>query len=133
MNVRLLFNASAAAEALVGIALLIAPADIIRLLLGGESSQTESSVGRLLGIGLISLGVAVFEMAGQEPRHTTRAGICTYNLGAGVLLSMLGALGVSNGILLWPAAALHGLIGATMLWVMLAPTKSPPLVKATER
>ncbi len=126
MNARLLFNVSAAAEALVGIALLIAPADVIRLLLGGGTSRTGSSVGRLLGIGLISLGVSVFEMARQEPHHTTRAGICTYNLGAGVLLSILGALGASHGILLWPAAALHGLIGATMLWVMLAPTKSPP-------
>ena len=93
MSGRLLFNFSAVAEALVGVALLIAPADVIELLLGGGTSQTGSSVGRVLEIGLISLGVSVFGTARQKTYHTTRAGNCTYNLGAGVLLSILGAGG----------------------------------------
>jgi hypothetical protein len=33
-------------------------------------------------------------------------------------LAILGTTGRMNGVLLWPVAVLHGLIGAAMLWVI---------------
>ncbi len=123
MSSRLLFNASAITEVLVGVALLAAPADVIGLLLGDGLSQTGVGVARVLGIGLFSLGIAAWETGRQEDPYASRAGICTYNLGVAALLSVLGTLGESDGILLWPAVGLHGVIGATMLSVMLAPSR----------
>ncbi len=118
MTAKLLFNVSAIVEVLAGIAFLFAPVYAIGLLLGDGLSLTGAAVSRVLGIGLLSLGIAAWETARQEIHHAPRVGICSYNLGVAVLLSVLGTLGNSDGILLWPAVGLHGLIGATMLWVM---------------
>ena len=118
MTPRLLFNAAAIGEMLAGIALLVAPAYVIHLLLGDGLSQTGASVSRVLGIGLFSLGIAAWETVGHETHFAPRVGISTYNLGVAVLLAILGTLGTSSGVLLWPAVGLHGLIGAMMLWVL---------------
>ena len=123
---RLLFNVSAIAEALTGIALLLAPAFVIELLLGDGLGQTGSAVARVLGIGLLSLGVSALETARRPTHHASRVGICTYNLGAAALLSMLGTIGNMKGLLLWPAVGLHGMTGAAMLWAMLGPSKVAP-------
>jgi hypothetical protein len=123
MTTKLLFNASAIVEALVGIALLLAPAYVIGLLLGDGLSLTGAAVARVLGIGLFSLGISAWETARQKTHHAPRFGICIYNVGVAALLSILGTLGGMNGILLWPAAVLHALIGAIMLWVILAPSR----------
>jgi len=123
MSARFLFNVSAAIEVLLGIALLIVPAYVVGLLLGDGLNQAGTSVARVLGIGLLSLGISAWETAHQETHQAPRAGICTYNLGVAALLSVLGTLGESDGILLWPAVGLHGVIGATMLSVMLAPSR----------
>lgn len=120
MTTRILFNASAIGEILAGIALLVAPAFVIGLLLGDGLSQTGAGASRVLGIGLFSLGIAAWETGRQEPPHAPRVGICSYNLGVAALLAILGTLGQSDGVLLWPAVGLHGLIGATMFWVMVA-------------
>lgn len=68
MNTRLLFNVSAAIEVLTGIAMLIAPAFLIGLLLGDGLGPVGVAVARVLGIGLLSVGVAGWESQGQDPR-----------------------------------------------------------------
>ncbi len=78
------------------------------------------AVARVLGIGLLSLGVAGWESPGQTIRLVPRVGLCTYNVGAAIVFVIVGASGGMNGILLWPAAILHAVIGAMMLWVILA-------------
>lgn len=127
MSSRLLFNASAIAEVLVGVALLAAPAFVIELLLGDGLTQTGVAVSRMLGIGLLSVGISAWETVEQIGRRAPRVGICTYNVGAATLLSILGTLGGMNGILLWPAAVLHASFGAAMLWIILAPSVAGPL------
>ena len=125
MTTRLLFNVSAAVEAQTGIAMLIAPAHVIGLLLGDGLSQTGTAVTRVLGIGLLSLGVSAWENARQQVKPAARIGICIYNIGAAALLGMCGTIGEMSGVMLWPAVGLHGLIGATMLWVILGPSRKP--------
>lgn len=122
MSTRLLFNASAITEVVVGIALLAAPADVIGLLLGDGLSPTGAAASRMLGLGLLSLGISAWETVEHVGRGAPRIGICTYNLGAAVLLPLLGILGGMNGILLWPAAVMHASFGAAMLWIILAPS-----------
>ena len=123
MNTRLLFKASAIAELLTGLALLVAPLYVIGLLLGEGLRSTGVAVARVLGIGLLSVGVAGWESPGQDARLAPRAALCTYNVGAAIVLVTLGAYGGMNGILLWPVAGLHALVGAMMLWLILAPSR----------
>ncbi len=123
MNTGLLFRASAIAEVLTGLALLVAPLFVIGLLLGEGLGPTGVAVARVLGIGLLSVGVAGWESPGQDFRLAPRAGLCIYNVGAATVFVILGTTGGMNGILLWPAAVLHALIGAMMLWVILAPSQ----------
>ena len=124
MTARLLFNVSAVAEVLTGIALLVAPEYVVGLLLGNGLSSTGTAVTRVLGIGLLSLGVAVAEIERSRMHQAARAGICIYNVGVAGLLMILGMQGEANGDLLWPAAGLHGFMGAPMLYVLLAPSRS---------
>ncbi len=123
MTTRLLFNTSAFVEILAGIAFLVAPAYVIGLLLGDGLGQTGADVSRMLGIGLFSLGIAAWETERQDTHTAPRVGICTYNLGVAALLAILGTVGKSDGVLLWPVVALHGLIGATMFWVIVAQSR----------
>ena len=125
MNARLLFNASAIVEILAGFALLVVPALVISLLLGDGLGQTGEVVSRWLGVGLLSLGISAWERAGRQAHQASRAGILTYNLGIAILLLIVGVTGVSDGVLLWPVAILHGLIGAAMLRAMATSSSMP--------
>jgi len=58
MNTGLVFKTSAIAEILTGFALLVAPLFVIGLLLGDGLSPTGVAVARVLGIGLLSVGIA---------------------------------------------------------------------------
>ena len=119
MNTRLLFNASAVIELLTGIVMLVAPGLIIGLLLGDGVSPIGIAVARILGIGLLSVGVAGWESSKKDIRIAPRTGLCVYNVGTGIVLTALATYGGINGIILWPVAGLHALIGAAMLWVIM--------------
>jgi len=118
MNARLLFKASAITEVLAGLAFLVAPALIVGLLLGEGVSPIGIAVARVLGIGLLSVGVATWESSELDSRLAPRAGLCLYNVGVAALLAILGTTGGMHAPLLRPAAGLHSLIGAPMLWVI---------------
>ncbi len=118
MNARLLFKASAIIEVLTGLAFLVAPTLVVGLLLGEGMRPIGIAVARVLGIGLLSVGVAAWESPQQHSRLAPRAGLCIYNIGIAVLLAILGTTGGMHAPLLWPVAGLHGMIGAVMLWVI---------------
>ncbi len=124
MNTSVLFKTSAIVEVLTGVALLVAPLFVIGLLLGDGLGATGVAVTRVLGIGLLSVGVAAWESPQQDPRLAPRAGLCLYNIGIAILLAILGTTGGMHAPLLWPVAGLHGLIGAAMLWVIFPCTRS---------
>ncbi len=120
MNTRLLFRVSAVVEILTGFAMLVAPTLVVGLLLGDGVGPIGIAVARVLGIGLLSLGIAAWESKNQHIRLAPRAGLCTYNIGVAVLLAIVATTGDANAPLLWPVAGLHALIGALMLWVISA-------------
>ena len=120
MNNKLLFKASAIIEIMAGLAFLAAPSLVVGLLLGEGIGAIGIAVGRVLGIGLLSLGVACWETPGQTMRLAPRVGLCLYNVGAAVVFVIVGTSGGMNGILLWPTAILHAVIGASMLWTFVA-------------
>ena len=117
MNMRLLFNGSAAIEILTGIGMLVAPAFLIGLLLGDGLGPIGIAVTRVLGIGLLSLGIAGWDSREQAQGKALgpRTGLFVYNIGATALFVFLGTIGAMNGLLLWPAAALHLVLSLLML------------------
>ncbi len=118
MNTRLLFNISALIEVLTGIAMILVPTLTITLLMGDGIGPGGIAVTRVLGVGLLSLGISTWESAQQPTVARTRIGLCTYNIGVAALLSVIGASGTVGGLLLWPAAGLHATLGATILFAL---------------
>jgi len=119
MNTRLLFNVSAAIEILTGITMLIVPALLVGLLLGEGLGPTGVAVTRILGVGLLSLGIAGWNSQEQGTALGPRTGLLVYNIGATALFVILGTIGAMNGLLLWPAAGLHLVISLLMLGAMI--------------
>ncbi len=117
MNTRILFNVSAAIEIVTGIGMLVVPAFLIGLLLGDGLGPIGIAVTRVLGIGLLSLGIAGWDS--QEQAKGTvlgpRTGLVVYNIAATAMFVYLGTTGAMNGLLLWPAAAIHLVISLLML------------------
>ena len=90
-------------EVATGMALLIVPSLIGRLLFGAEFTGIVIPVARVLGIALLALGACCW------PGSTPLCGMLTYGALVTVYLAYLGLLGFS-GILLWPAIVVHAIL-----------------------
>lgn len=99
-----LLTLAAAAETATGLALLVVPSVVARLLLGAELSGVAVVVARVAGIALIALGVACW------PGRTALCGMLTYNALATLYLAWAGLGGGFAGKLLWPAVVLHAVM-----------------------
>ena len=95
---------AAIAEAATGLALLVVPSLVGRLLLGEELAGVAVAVARVLGIALIALGVACW------PDRPTLCGMLIYGAAVTLYLSYLGIRGNWVGPLLWPAVVLHAVL-----------------------
>jgi hypothetical protein len=92
---------AAVAEAATGMALLIFPSLVGRLLLGADLAGVANPVARVAGIALLALGVACL------PSCTALCGMLTYSLLATPYLLYLAIRSEWVGPLLWPAVLLH--------------------------
>ena len=100
---------AAVGEAGTGLALLIVPALVGRLLLGEELTGIAIPVARVAGIALIALGVACWP-------GTPLVGMLTYSAAVTLYLAYVGVAGGLSGILLWPAIILHVILTALLIW-----------------
>jgi hypothetical protein len=102
---------AAVGEAATGLALLIAPSLVGRLLLGEDLSGVAIPVARVAGIALIALGVACWpgSDADSSPSQAFRA-MLFYGLLATLYLAYLGIGGERVGRLLWPAVTIHAIL-----------------------
>jgi hypothetical protein len=91
------------AEAATGLALIVVPSLVVRLLLGAELTGASIALARVTGIALLALGVCCW------PGSTALCGMLTYGALVTVYLAYLGLVGFS-GILLWPAVVVHALL-----------------------
>ena len=94
---------AAIAEVATGLALLVAPALVGRLLLGAELTGVAVPVARVLGIALIALGVACWP-------GPALLGMLTYGVLVTLYLLYLGIRSEWVGPLLWPAVVLHAVL-----------------------
>jgi len=99
---------AAVSEVATGVALLIVPSLVGRLLLGEELTGIAIPVARVAGIALIALGLACWP-------GTPLAGMLTYNAAVTLYLAYVGFAGNFTGILLWPAVVLHLMLTGFLL------------------
>jgi hypothetical protein len=95
---------AAVVEAATGMALLIVPSFVGRLLFGAEFIGVANPAARVTGIALLALGV------GCWPGSTALCGMLTYGALVTLYLAYLGVIGEWVGPLLWPAVLLHGIL-----------------------
>ena len=106
-------------EAATGLALLIVPSLVGRLLLGEELTGVAIPVARVTGIALIALGVACWP-------GPPLVGMLTYSAAVTLYLAYVGFAGGLTGMLLWPAVVLHVILTALLTR---ASTKRPVVNK----
>jgi hypothetical protein len=111
---------AAVLEAATGVALLIVPSLVGRLLFGEEFAGIVISVARVLGIALLALGV------GCWPGSTALCGMLTYSAFATLYLLSLAIRGEWVGPLLWPVVALHGILTVLLGWAWFKPQEDGP-------
>jgi hypothetical protein len=104
---------AAVAEAVTGLALVIAPSLVVQLLLGAELSGVAILVARVAGIALIGLGIACWP--GPPP-----IGMLTYSAAVTLYLAYAGVFGGFTGVLLWPAVLLHAILSVLLARMWLA-------------
>jgi hypothetical protein len=111
----LLILVSAVLETGTGLALLVFPRFVVRVLLGAELVGAGVATSRLCGVALISLGLACWPESEpalhRRDRRAVRA-LLVYNASATVYLVWLMALGGHHGILLVPAIVIHAVLAA---------------------
>jgi len=112
---------AAVAEGLTGLALLIVPSLVGRLLLGEALSGIAIPVARVAGLALIALGVACCP-------GPPLVGMLTYSAFVTLYLAYLGLAAGLTGILLWPAVVLHAILTALLSRV---PTKDKEMKNVT--
>ncbi len=103
---------AAVGEVLTGVALLIVPSLVARLLLGEGLAGVAISVARVTGIALFALGIACWP-------GPPLIGMLTYSAVVTLYLASIGLAGSFTGILLWPVVALHAILTALLIRAMI--------------
>lgn len=98
---------AAVGEAATGLALLLVPSLVGRLLFGQDLAGTGVLAGRVTGIALIALSVACWP-------GPAVAGMLIYSTTVTVYFGYVGFAGGFTGILLWPAIVLHLVLTAAL-------------------
>jgi hypothetical protein len=107
MAVLWLIPVAAVIEAATGVALMVFPQTVARLLLGADLADPGIAVARVAGIALLALGLGCW-MARHSVSATASAlpALLIYNLPVTIYLASLAIGGELVGILLWPAILL---------------------------
>ena len=101
---------AAVGEAATGVALLIVPSLVGRLLLGEELTGIATPVARVAGIALIALGIACLPRSERGWPGPPLVGMLTYSAAVTLYLAYVGLADGLTGILLWPAVVIHAIL-----------------------
>jgi Ca2+/Na+ antiporter len=114
---RKILGFAAIVEVGTGLALMLGPAIVIKLLLGTEVSGVATLLGRCFGIALLTVGVACWP-GGQRLKSSSQVfrAMLIYNMLIALYLAYLGTIGQMTGLLLWPAVALHAVVALLLIW-----------------
>ena len=110
LMMQILLIATTMIEILTGLALLVAPVVVARLLLGADLPAVGAAVARVAGCALVALGIACWPGSDSSRSFIPAArAMLTYNALVACYLTYLGSGGHFAGALLWPVVAIHGL------------------------
>ena len=101
---------AAVAEAATGLALVVIPSLVVRLLFGVELTDVSLSIARVTGMALLGLGISCW------PSCTPLCGMLTYSGLATLYLGYIAIRGDLVGLLLWPAVVLHAVLTLLLAW-----------------
>ena len=108
---------AAVVEVGTGVALMIAPAIVIALLMGGEASGAFTPIGRCFGIALLALGLPCWPERQRANRSSPAfRAMLIYNALVALYFAYLGTVGVWNGLLLWPVVVIHAAVAGLLVW-----------------
>jgi hypothetical protein len=131
---RTLIVATALLEIGSGLVTLLRPEWAIRLLFGViDASPVALATGRFYGVAILALGVACWCIRAETASPAVRAVLCgmlTYNVGACSVLPMIALTYALSGVLLWPAAVLHGALALWCVAVLRAVALAAPDVQS---
>lgn len=101
---------AAVGEAATGMALLMVPSLVGRLLFGEELTGVAIPVARVTGIALIGLSISCWP-------GPPLVGMLTYSGVVTLYFAYVGFMGRLTGILLWPAVVLHAILTVLLVWI----------------
>lgn len=104
-------------EALVGVALMVAPAFSVNLLFGETVFGAGLALARLAGFCYLSLGIACFPF--PVMRLSALRGMLAYNVLAAFFVGYLWFAHQLVGKLLLPAFVLHAVLSLLLVWIWL--------------
>jgi hypothetical protein len=99
---------AAIVEVVTGVALIVVPSLVGRLLLDAELSGAAIVTARVAGIGLFSFGLTCWP--GSETTAAASRAMLIYNLLVTLYLADLGIRSEWGGVLLWPAVLFHAVM-----------------------
>jgi len=121
-----LLKLTAIIEVPTGLALLVVPSVVVRLLLGSPLDSAPAIVlGRVAGAALFALGIACWLAHGDAQSRAARglvAAMLFYNFAAVALFVFAGIGPGLRGVLLWPAVILHA---AMAVWCIACLRRTP--------
>jgi hypothetical protein len=112
---RAALRSSALVELVTSLALLVSPTTVLDALIGSSSGSAISLLARVLGGTLLGLGIAGWMATAGMPGRPVMLAFVVYNVSAALILAVGGLDGTADGVLLWPAVALHGVISAALI------------------
>ena len=121
-----LLKLTALIEAATGLALMIVPSVVVRLLLGSELDTSAAvTLGRVAGVALFALGVACWLARDDTQSRAARglvAAMLLYNVATVAVLAFAGIGFGLHGVALWPAVVLHAVMA---VWCVACLRRSP--------
>ena len=118
-----LLTVAAMAEVVTGVALIVVPSFVVKLLFGADIASIAVITSQFAGLALVSLGVACWP-CGSASRALY--GMLTYSSLATLGLLNLALGGKWNGPFLWPAVVLHALLTLLLLRAWFKPQHQGP-------
>ena len=100
---------AALGEIATGVALMIVPSLVVRLLFSDQIDGGAVPLARVAGIALIGLGVGCWP-------GPALIGMLTYGALVTVYLVYVGIASHQTGVLLWPAVIVHLILTALLAW-----------------
>jgi hypothetical protein len=103
------------AEGLTGVAAVLFPTVVCRLLFGAELTAAGDAMARIAGIALLSFVLACWLAQREGEERRALIALLFYNAMTTVYLAALGVQNEIVGVLLWPAIVAHVLVAALII------------------